>query len=399
MYNLYTYTEESNYESNEDLGTDYGMLMYKVENEDNFKDDSFTGEVTQTDTTGTTDYLYNPNGQESVTQAITNNCNCINHRHNVVELKYNNYKKRIQEMFSSHYKHYFDKKINLNIKKNANEVVFYKELDIICDAINRNKKIKFIYSKPNLKELNKKEVIITPIDTYFYNNVYYLICQGNKNELEYVTYRLDYVSNVEIIEDSHVYIPESIIKGYEEKLSQMTYMYQQGHVEYVELEFEESVYSNIIDKNLLIPFIFFCNGVISFSAFLLIPLAVSISMFEREITAALLGAFAGLLWDLSAGIDGYNMLVIMLISAVCSILISRVMRNNIVTALVLGLSALSVFIFLYIMIYIVLDGGGSPISQIFRFYIPSFVFTSVFIPLYYYLIKTIFNSNRTVEEM
>jgi hypothetical protein len=75
------------------------------------------------------------------------------------------------------------------------------------------------------------------------------------------------------------------------------------------------------------------------------------------------------------------------------------MRNNIVTALVLGLSALSVFIFLYIMIYIVLDGGGSPISQIFRFYIPSFVFTSVFIPLYYYLIKTIFNANRTVEEM
>lgn len=160
----------------------------------------------------------------------------------------NNYKKRIQDMFSSHYKHYFDKRINLNIKKNANEVVFYKELDVICDAINRHKKIKFIYSKPNLKELNKKEVMITPIDTYFYNNVYYLICQGNKNELEYVTYRLDYVSNVEIIEDSHVYVPESIIKGYEEKLSQMTYMYQQGHVEYVELEFEESVYSNIIDK-------------------------------------------------------------------------------------------------------------------------------------------------------
>lgn len=66
----------------------------KVENEDNFKDDPFTGEVTQTNTTGTTDYLYNPNGQESVTQAITNNCNCINHRYNVVELKYNNHKKR-----------------------------------------------------------------------------------------------------------------------------------------------------------------------------------------------------------------------------------------------------------------------------------------------------------------
>lgn len=141
------------------------------------------------------------------------------------------------------------------------------------------------------------------------------------------------------------------------------------------------------------------NGIFSFHAFLLIPLAVSISMFEREITAALLGALSGLLWDLSAGIDGYNMLVIMLVSAVCSILISRVMRNNIITALVLGFSALGVFTFLYIMIYIVLDGAGVPLSQIFRFYIPSFIFTSAFIPLYYYLVKYIFNANRTVEEL
>jgi rod shape-determining protein MreD len=140
------------------------------------------------------------------------------------------------------------------------------------------------------------------------------------------------------------------------------------------------------------------NGVFSAHAFLLIPLVVSISMFEREITAALLGAFAGLLWDLSSGLDGYNALVIMLICAVCSILISHLMRNNIVTAVVLGLLALAVFIFLYIMINIVLDGGSYPFSQIFRFYVPSFILTSAFIPIYYYLVKMVFNSNRTVEE-
>ena len=121
-------------------------------------------------------------------------------------------------------------------------------------------------------------------------------------------------------------------------------------------------------------------------------------MFEREIVSSLLGALAGLLWDLSAGLDGYNMLVLMLICAVCSILINRVMRNNIVTALVLGVTAVAVYIFLYIMIYIVLDGGGYPLSQVFRFYLPSFILTSLLIPIYYYLIKTIFNSNRTVEE-
>jgi hypothetical protein len=140
------------------------------------------------------------------------------------------------------------------------------------------------------------------------------------------------------------------------------------------------------------------NGVFTARAFLLIPLIIAISMFEREIVSAFLGVLTGLLWDLFTGIDGYNVLVIMLLSAVCSILISRLMRNNIVTAVVLGISGLAIYMFLYIMIYIVLDGGGFPLSQIFRFYLPSFVFTSAFIPIYYYLIKMIFTKNRTIEE-
>ena len=138
------------------------------------------------------------------------------------------------------------------------------------------------------------------------------------------------------------------------------------------------------------------NAVFDAHAFLLIPLLISISMFEREIVSALLGAFAGLLWDLSAGIDGYNGLVLMLLCAVCSILINRLMQNNIITAIVLGLSV--IYIVLYIMIYIVLDGGGYPLSQVLRFYLPSFIFTSLFIPIYYFLVKTVFESNRTVEE-
>lgn len=140
------------------------------------------------------------------------------------------------------------------------------------------------------------------------------------------------------------------------------------------------------------------NGVFSAHAFLLLPLVISISMFEREFVSAILGAFAGLLWDLSAGIDGYNMLIIMLVSAVSSILISRLMRNNIITAFVLGLTGIAIYEFLYIYIYVVFDGGGLPLSQIIRFYLPSFIFTSAFIPIYYYIVKMIFQSNRTVEE-
>ena len=140
------------------------------------------------------------------------------------------------------------------------------------------------------------------------------------------------------------------------------------------------------------------NGVFDAHAFLLIPLLISISMFEREIVSALLGALAGLLWDLSAGVDGYNVLVFMLICAVSSILINRLMQNNIITAVVLGVSAVAVYITLYIIIYIALDGGGFPLSQVLRFYLPSFIFTSVCIPICYFLEKIVFESNRTVEE-
>lgn len=140
------------------------------------------------------------------------------------------------------------------------------------------------------------------------------------------------------------------------------------------------------------------NGAFDSHAFLLLPLVVSISMFEREIASALFGAFAGLLWDLSAGADGFNTLVIMLICAVCSILINRLMQNNIVTALVLSVSSIAVYMFLYIVICIVLDGGGYPLSQVVRFYLPSFIFTSVFIPAFYGVVKVIFQDNKTVEE-
>lgn len=159
-----------------------------------------------------------------------------------------NYKQRLQDMFSYNHKHYFNKTLQIHLKKNANDIVFYKELEIICDAIYRKKKISFIYNKPSLSHPNTKEVTIAPIDTYFYNNVYYLICMGNKCQDDYVTYRLDYISDVQIIEDSSVNITPVIINTYETKLAQMTYMYQQGNAEFIELEFEECVYANIIDK-------------------------------------------------------------------------------------------------------------------------------------------------------
>lgn len=160
----------------------------------------------------------------------------------------NNYKKRIKEMFSKNYDSYFDKTLNIHITKNENDQVFYNELDIITKAIQTHKKIRFIYQKPQLNCDQYKTVELAPIDTCFSNNEYYLLCQGSKDPLRCIQYRLDYVKNVEIIEDSHVVFDEQQIQSFNEQIKNISYMYGEGELEYIELDFDGSVYSNMIDK-------------------------------------------------------------------------------------------------------------------------------------------------------
>ncbi len=128
--------------------------------------------------------------------------------------------------------------------------------------------------------------------------------------------------------------------------------------------------------------------------FLVIPACVSVAMFEREVPSAILGAFAGALWDISSGADGYNALIIMLLCACVSLLISHLMRNNIVTALVLGAGATIVYEFIYI---IRIAFSGNPIYRILTFYLPSLILTVVFVPVCYYVIKTVYSSFRVAE--
>lgn len=129
--------------------------------------------------------------------------------------------------------------------------------------------------------------------------------------------------------------------------------------------------------------------------FISIPLCVAVAMFEREVPAAIFGAFAGALWDVSGGADGFNTLVLMVICAVCSLLISHLMQNNVVTSLVLGVGSVAAYEIIYITVR--LWGTGNPIRQIFTFYLPSLALTVIFVPVCYYVIRTIYNSHKIAE--
>ena len=129
--------------------------------------------------------------------------------------------------------------------------------------------------------------------------------------------------------------------------------------------------------------------------FLCIPFLVAIAMFEREVPAAIFGAFAGALWDVSSGVDGFNTIVLMALCAVSSLLISHLMRNNLITALVLGAGSVTAYEIIYIAVRF--WGAGSPIRQIFTFYVPSLIITVVFVPVCYFIVKAIYKSYKIAE--
>ncbi len=133
-------------------------------------------------------------------------------------------------------------------------------------------------------------------------------------------------------------------------------------------------------------------------AFLLIPLTIAVAMYEREVPAAVFGAITGLLWDINSANEGFSTLVLMLLSAAASILISHFMQNNIVTAFVLGGGAVAIYELLYIFVNIILSGAGGAFRLFFTFYLPSFVYTIIFVPVFYYLVKWIYSSHKATDE-
>ena len=90
------------------------------------------------------------------------------------------------------------------ITRTDNKLVFYN-LDIILDAIEKGKKIKFNYNRyyvDTLKNEKKKNRRLVASPYYLVNNQgkYYLVCNNNYfNDI--ANYRIDRISNVEILDE------------------------------------------------------------------------------------------------------------------------------------------------------------------------------------------------------
>ena len=125
-------------------------------------------------------------------------------------------------------------------------------------------------------------------------------------------------------------------------------------------------------------------------AFLLIPVAVCISMFEKSMGGLSFGVFAGVLWDFATvrG-DGFYAIVLALAGYTAGAAVTYIVRNNIFSALILS-AGVSLFTSVsYWFVFILLKGLEGAWGILFSYYIPCAIYTFMFTALYYYLVRFI----------
>jgi rod shape-determining protein mreD len=117
---------------------------------------------------------------------------------------------------------------------------------------------------------------------------------------------------------------------------------------------------------------------------LLVPVIISIAMFEGPIGGAAAGIAGGLLWDLYADrLFGFNALFLMAIGCACGLLVRLLIRNNLLSALLLFAGGLLVqglmdWFFNYVLLL-----KDNPLFVLVRLTLPDMGYTLVVSPALY----------------
>ena len=91
--------------------------------------------------------------------------------------------------------------------------------------------------------------------------------------------------------------------------------------------------------------------------FLLLPVTIILAMGEDEITGAVFGLFAGLLWDLTSGVHmGFNCIYIALMCFFSCALVTYIARDIFITNIVSISVATVLYGFLYWLFFIIIKG-------------------------------------------
>lgn len=117
---------------------------------------------------------------------------------------------------------------------------------------------------------------------------------------------------------------------------------------------------------------------------LVVPLTVCIAMFVGPVGGAAAGIACGILWDLyAARLLGFNALLLLVTGCLCGLLITLLMRNNLLTALLLSAAALLFVGMMNWLCYTVLLQEPEPGFVLLRRILPSLLYSFVLTPLLY----------------
>ena len=121
-------------------------------------------------------------------------------------------------------------------------------------------------------------------------------------------------------------------------------------------------------------------------------------MFEKEFAGIFYGILAGSLWDISTTTaDGMKALFLALTGCICGLLVRYIMRNNLLSALVLCGAAIIVFNIAHWAVYVIPNTQGM-LRALFLFYLPQSLLTVIAVIPLYFLLRTLEKKFKVAEE-
>ena len=125
-------------------------------------------------------------------------------------------------------------------------------------------------------------------------------------------------------------------------------------------------------------------------ACLLIPATVCIAMFEREFAGLFFGLAAGMMLEtVSPDSVCFYSVMFTLIGFTAGMLITYLMINNLITALIFTVSFSLIVHTLYFLLFIIFDGVSVSFGFYLKYYFISAIYTALFTPIFYFTVRAI----------
>ena len=124
---------------------------------------------------------------------------------------------------------------------------------------------------------------------------------------------------------------------------------------------------------------------------LVIPYIICLSAIENEFIAAVTGGITGLLWGIwgTAYPLGYTAALLLIIGCVCGLIINQLMGVSPMSVFIVGFVAILLFQIIDWFLFYKIWGYDGSSYAFFSINVPAWLYTSVFIPLFYFMVRKI----------